>query len=320
MKTNGFRRVAGRFRLLSRKDGTQFSGVGKPLPSVRVIEDGPVHAVVEALFGYGRSRVCQRYKLPRQGTEIGIETRVFWNEKDRMLKLSIPTPDSGSRYRGQVAFGSDWLRSDGTEVVAQKWVAAVSKTSGTALTLINDGVYGSDFKNGEIRLSLLRSPAYSAHPMGDLPIVPQDRFTPRIDQGEHVFRFWLNGAPEGPRLRAVDREAMTRNEQPMALSFFPPGRGRAPKPFMTLSDTVTQVVAVKKAERGNALIVRLFEPTGRRRSTTLTFPFVRMSRKIRLGPFEVRTIRIDFRKKRWTDVDLMERSGQVDSAVAGRTS
>lgn len=58
----------------------------------------------------------------------------------------------------------------------------------TALTIIDDGIYGSDFYKGEIRLSLLRSPAYSAMQLKDRDIVPQDRFTAKSDQGERIFR------------------------------------------------------------------------------------------------------------------------------------
>ena len=58
------------------------------------------------------------------------------------------------RFTRQVASsvawdGADRLCEDGTEVVAQKWTAVVSKARRTALTCINAGTYGSDFKDGE---------------------------------------------------------------------------------------------------------------------------------------------------------------------------
>ena len=70
--------------------------------------------------------------------------------------------------------------------MAQKWVAAVSTVRDMALTCINDGSYGSDFPHNEIRLTLLRSPAYSAHPFGNRKTLPQDRYMPRIDQGTAI--------------------------------------------------------------------------------------------------------------------------------------
>lgn len=63
---------------------------------------------------------------------------------------------------------------DDRETVAQQWTAA--QGDGKMLTLLNNGVYGSDFAEGEIRTSLIRGAAYTAHPIGDRVIMPQDRF------------------------------------------------------------------------------------------------------------------------------------------------
>ena len=254
MSVRSFRKLGGKFKLLSRDKGTWLSGAhAGTLQSVRVIEDGDVRSVVEAVLGYGDSFVCLQYKLPKRGTEIEIDVRVHWNEKDRMLKLSVPTTGRESTYLGQVACGVGELPVNGDEAVAQKWVAAVSKASNQAVTVINDGVYGSDFCDGELRLTLLRSPAYSAHPIFERPIVPQDRYIPRQEQGERLYRFWLNAGQVRRRLDAVDREALAHNEKPFALSFNPSGAGRKPKTGVTLSDAVVQVMAVKPACKGNDL-------------------------------------------------------------------
>ncbi|HON66177.1 MAG TPA: glycoside hydrolase family 38 C-terminal domain-containing protein, partial [Phycisphaerae bacterium] len=276
------------------------------LPSVRIIEDGDVRSVVEAMFGYGDSFICQRYKLPKRGTQMEVECRVHWNEKDRMLKLSVPTLGRDEKYLGQVACGVGDLPANGDEAVAQKWVAAVSRKDNIALTIINDGVYGSDYANNEVRLTLMRSPAFSAHPIFDRTIVPQDRYVPRQDQGERLFRFWVNAGPVNQRLEAIDREALVCNEKPFALSFFPPGTGRKPKPGVTLSDKVVQLMAVKPAQRGNDLIVRLFEPTGKPRTTELSLPFLGMRVKVALGKFEIKTLRINVKTRKVVQVDLLE--------------
>ncbi len=127
MTLRRFRDIEGVFELASPEEASRASGVASPsLPPVRVVEDGPVRTVVEAIFRYGNSFIFQRYKLPKQGTEVEIEVRVHWLEKDRMLKLSLPTLLRGGRYLGQTAFGVAELRADGDEVVAQKWVAVVS--------------------------------------------------------------------------------------------------------------------------------------------------------------------------------------------------
>jgi alpha-mannosidase len=307
MTFRAYSRRARGFRPLSATASARFAGVAaRRLPPVRVIEDGPARAVVEVLLGCADSRICMRYKLPRKGTEVELELRVHWNEKDRLLKLSLPVPDGGARVRGQVACGADELPANGEEFVAQKWLAVVSARGRRALTVINDGTYGADFRGGQLRLSLLRSPGYSAHPVGDRPVLPADRYSPRSDQGERTFRLWLNAGPARARLAAIDRESLVHNERPMTLSFFPAGGGMRPKPLVTLSGGVVQLVAAKKAERGNALILRLFEPTGRARTTTVSLPLARMRRTVRLRGFELRTYRVDLARRSWAEVDLTE--------------
>ena len=56
INVQGFREVVGQFSLMSPAEGAAFSGVReRVLDSVRVIEDGAVRMVVEAVFNYGHS-------------------------------------------------------------------------------------------------------------------------------------------------------------------------------------------------------------------------------------------------------------------------
>lgn len=306
MLVHSFREVIGRFMPLPAEKSAEFSGVSaKRLAPVRVVEEGAVRTVVEAVMGYNDSFLVLTYKLPARGTEIEVQVRVFWNEKEKMLKLSLPTADRRARYLGQVIYGREELRTSGDECVAQKWVAAVSDAREQAVTVINDGTYGSDFKGGEIRLSLLRSPAYSAHPIFDRPVVPQNRFQPRIDQGERLFTFWLNAGPAGERLAAIDREALAKNEKPVALSFCPSGQGKKPAASARLSDSTVLLTAFRRAEKGEAVTARLFEPTGQARRTTLDVPALGLKARLSFTPFEIKTVRLD-RRRGWREVPLDE--------------
>ena len=308
MGVRRFRDEAGAFALLDPEAAAKVSGVaGGMLPPVRVIEEGEVRTLVEAAFGYGRSSLILTYALPKRGTEIGLEVRVFWNEKDRMLKLALPSLLRPATYLGQVAYGVQELPGNGDEAVSHAWSAVVSRQADTALTVINDGTYGSDCAGGELRLSLLRSPAHAADPAGPPPMLRQDRLIPRIDQGERVFRFWINAGPADERLEAVDREALVRNEKPFVLAYFPPGRGRKAKPFVVLSDPAVRLAAAKKAERGPELILRLFEPTGRPRTTTVALPFAGAETRVELGAFEIRTLAFHPKTKKFREVDPLER-------------
>ncbi len=302
----------------------------------RVIEDGPVRTRVEAVFAYERSELVIAYDFPREGTELSVRVRVMWAEKKSMLKLAVPLADVGSsvsatdapgeparatgeapppdaagsevRLLGQTAFGVQELFRNGDEAVAQRWAAAVlpggatTAPGGGALTIINDGTYGLSLNGFELRLTLLRSPAYSALPgMDKEPPVPTDRFVPRMDQGERHFCFWLNAGGAADRLARVDREATIHGEAPQIVMMFPRGQKRSVVsetrrsylPAVTLSDDVVQLSALKISEDGAALIVRLFEPTGTPKETNVAIPLLGVDERVRLNGFEVATFRVE---------------------------
>lgn len=308
MRVDGFRKVAGVFALMSKEESARFAGISQPeLDPVRVIEDGPVRTVVEALFQHQCSSLCVRYKIPKQEGSFEVELRVYWHEKDRMLKLSVPTVFGGG-CKGQVAYGVEDFKKERVELVAQKWIGFYSADNEHALTVINNGTYGFDFSEGELRISLLRSAAYAAHPVGtNVHLVPQDRLEPRIDQGERVFRFWVQGGECRKRFLSIDREALVKNEKPIVLSCAPSGRGKILEPGISLSDDAVQLTAFKKAEERNWLIIRLFEPTGEERSTTVTIPFKALSFGVNLGSFEIKSLAVDLDTNEVFEVDLMER-------------
>lgn len=296
MTTDRFDNVIGRFHLLSAARSAEISGVDvKRLEPVRVIEDGPVRTVVEALYGFNDSFLIMTWKLPKQGAEIEIEARVMWNEKDKMLKLAVPSSMRAPSLVGEVIYGCDKLPTDGREVVAQKWLALVSKQDDLAMSVINNGTYAASYAGGQLRLTLLRSPAYSAHPIADRPTLPDDCFRPRIDQGERVFSFWLNAGTAAERLDSVAREAQTLNEKPFAQWLSPVGDGsKTPDPFIVLSNDAIQMTSARSADNGDGWIIRLFEPTGHHKTTQLTVAIgTGITRTISFNPFEIKTFRID---------------------------
>lgn len=305
---SSFRKRIGSFKLMSKKKGTEFSGITSGIiDSVRVIEDGPVRSVVEAVFKYEDSFICQQYKLPKQGTQIEVETRVYWNEKDKMLKLSVPVKGENYKYLGQTSYGTQNLRTDGTECISHKWSAATSKNNNLAVTCINNGTYSSDFADNELRLTLLRSPAYSAHPdEEDCIDMPRDRYSSRMDQGLRVFKFWFNGGQVIERLNNIDREALVKNEKPYALSFFPCSASKKPKPLVVLSNKIVQITAIKRAQKNNDLIIRLFEPTGKNIRLSIHFPFCGMRKQIEMKSFEIKTLKLNVKKRALIETDLLE--------------
>jgi len=309
MKVNAFRDILGHFTLLTPKESADFAGSDREeIVPLRLIEDGPVRSVVEALFNYNHSYACVHYILPKDGRELEVKIRVLWNEKDRMLKLSIPSCLADSRCLGQVAYGVESFDRPAEELVAQKWIALVSEDEQHALTLINDRTYGFDVSEGELRPSLLRSAAYAAHPVADdIPILEQDRFIPRMDQGEHLYHFWIQGGPASERLSRIDREAAVKNEPLTSLCCFPPGQGKRSLPLVILDETCVSLAAVKMAETTDQIILRLFNPTGDACTAGIQLPFIDMTLEIEFGAFEIKTLAVDPNTKDVIETDLLER-------------
>jgi alpha-mannosidase len=311
MRVKSFRNLAGNFRLMTQSELVSFAGVdktSKQISPVNIIEDGEVRTVIEVHFRWNDSIIRQRYKLPKYGTEIEVELDVLWNETEKMLKLSVPTALIDGECLGQTVFGHQRLFDNRQENVFQKWMMVRSIQSNLSFSCINDGTYACDFLKGEVRLSLLRSPAYSAHPIPNRPVIPNDRSSPRIDQGQRNFRFWFNFGDSSARLSAIDREALVHNEKAVLLSFFPSGTGKKPMPSAILDDESIQIAAIKPAENGKGYILRLFEPTGYERKTTLHIPHCRISKKISFKGFEVKTFLLNPSAKKLSEIEMMEMS------------
>ncbi|MBR6051361.1 MAG: alpha-mannosidase [Clostridia bacterium] len=313
-KEKSFRNVAGEFTLMNADEAAKFSGIidGSTPHPVRIIEEGDVRVIVEALFKYEHSFIARRYIFPRRGKSFTVAEKVYWNEKMTMLKLSLKTVKA-DKFIGQTAYGSENLLINGDEMVSHKW--NVVSDGRVALSVINDGTYGSDFLGDEYRVTLLRSPGYSAG-KSDFSvrkpyIMEQDRFSPFIDQGEHDYKFVIGGGDEKERLELIEREAGAFSEAPMALSFFPTGCEKSLentiKPFASLSDNVITLAVFKKAEKSDDSVIRLFNPTAETRKTTLKLPAIDFKGEFTLGGYEIKTISMNIKTKKVKEVDLMER-------------
>ena len=278
----------GRFRLMTPEETADYlHHLDGPLPAVRIVEDGPIRTVVEALFCWNRSVLVQTYRLPKCGTKIEIEQRIFWNERDEIMKLEIPTTITEGRYLGQGMYAYSELPQDGTECVSQRWCGIFDRENG--VTVVNSGTYGSHCKDGTMYLSLLRAPAYSAHPIEDRPLLDTTRFIPRVDQGEHVYTFVLCAGNAAERLERINMEAQQFNEAPYALNVFPSGFGKEPSTFFVLSDPTVLITAKYRDPNSGQLILRLWNPTEVEKTIQVSSAVLGCSVQLTLPAFRFQT-------------------------------
>ena len=291
--------------LLTPHEGSAFSGLAdKVVPSVKVIEDGPVRTVVEALFGWHESKAYQRYIFPKEGTAFEIETGVYWNEKDTFLKLNIQAAYESGEYLGQVMFGRETLRQENREVVAQKWNAFVNEDK--ALTVINCGTHGSSINAGKIGLTLLRSAGYSAADGNFERTLREERHTVRMEQGERIFRFRIEAGKPGELMDGLDRKAQIFNEAPYAFAFNPSGKGEKRGELITINNPAVILSAFKKAASKDGYIIRVYESAGKKEKAELKFSAWKTVYTLEFNPFEIKTLFLDGKTGMVSEADLLD--------------
>jgi alpha-mannosidase len=140
------------------------------------------------------------------------------------------------------------------EVCAQKW--ADLSEPGYGVALLNDCKYGHDILGNTLRLSLLRA-----------PVSPD----PVADRGHHYFTYALLPHAGDIREGRVIEEAYALNV-PLIAREVKSHAGSLPSSasFFRVDRPGAVIEAIKVAESGGALIVRLYEAEGARGQVRLT--------------------------------------------------
>jgi alpha-mannosidase len=283
MTVDSFRNKVGEFSLLTDEEANIFLGYPEEMETnVRVIENGAVRMKVQAIFGYGRSVAVVEYTIPKDKQYIDVNILLYSNEADKMIKYRLDTCIKNGRAYGQTAFGSEELYHDGREVVFHKWCGLQSDTE--RLNIINEGIYGGSFEDNTIKLSLLRTPLYSAHPIGDRQLAPHNRFVKHIDMGERLFNFRLT-----PEMN-IEREANVYNEKPFALSFFPSGAGEKQGEVLEIDHPSVVMTALKKHK--DVYIAHLFNSADQNSDAQITVLPFDQTHKLSFGKYELKFIYI----------------------------
>ncbi|MDD2361875.1 MAG: glycoside hydrolase family 38 C-terminal domain-containing protein [Oscillospiraceae bacterium] len=246
----------GEFRLLDREEATRYAAceVAEVSP-MRIIEDGNARTCIEVLLGYGQSYARMLYRLPKQGGDIQLEYTVHWNEKDTMLRAMLPHALQDVAYTGQDMFGNKKLTTE-YEMVAQRWVMAEEQKENRALAVLNDSCYGTMLQPDAIFPSMLRAPTYTCHRIEDRPRLPLERYYPRMDQGEHTFRFAILIGTRDELRATADKKAQVFNEFPIAVSAFCGGYEKREAAIFRVENV--RMDTCKKAKDGKGYILRLF--------------------------------------------------------------
>ncbi len=231
-------------------------GPFRGMKSPQIVEDGDIYTGIEAFFECESTRARILYKIYKGNDDVDIDVTLYMCDINNVIKLKIPISLRGELI-GQTAFGTDTLFTDARENVAQRFVAVDSGEK--CVALINNGVYGSHYENGCLYMSLARGVNYCAHPIKERPLIPPDKFTKKIDQGENNYSFRLTLTKRND----LERKTAEFVEKPYALNIFPiPTKKAIGEPLdVALGGNIISMPAVKKAHGRDAVIFRLLNNT-----------------------------------------------------------
>ena len=153
-----------------------------------------------------------------------------------------------------------------------------------SLYVINSGIYAGSFTDSTMKLSLLRTPVYSANPVREYRIVPEDRNHDHIDMGEREFSFRITTA------RDIFKEAQCYGEAPRVLSFFPSGDGKAQMPSVTVDNPSVLLSSIMHIE--DKYVLTIFNSSEKSENAVVRVNKNGEEIKVRLGKFEIKRIEV----------------------------
>ncbi len=275
----------------------------------RVLESGPVRAVVAVTTRFGASTARQEFTLYRDVLEIHGRLRVNWQEQLKTLKLAFPFALGNAKATLSAPYGHLPAAGDGLEEPIQQWLDVTGElrdARGVAhpygVALLNDSKYGADILGGEMRLSVLRSTVFASHRPDQLD--PELGY-PFTDQGWQEMR-WALAPHAGPWQDAgvVHAAHAFNSPLPFVREYVHPGTLPPSQSFLTVTPPGAVVVtALKQAEQSDDLVLRLYEPHGRAAQAEVSLLGVRFAVEVR--PQEIKSFRVS-RSGRVTEVNMLE--------------
>ncbi|MGI6201532.1 MAG: alpha-mannosidase [Christensenellales bacterium] len=227
----------------------------------RLIECGPVRAVVRVTKTFLESTVTQDVVLWRDIDRIDFVSDIDWRERQVLLKAAFPTDINADQATYEIQYGNvtrpthkntswDWARF---EVVGHKW--ADLSEEGLGVSLMNDCKYGHDIHDGCLRLTLLKSAVSPSH---------------EADRERHRFTYAIYPHQGSWRQGGTVPMAYRLNAPLSACRAEGRGDWPAQRSFVRLEGDNAVLEVVKRAEDADALILRLYECHNRRGEVRLT--------------------------------------------------
>ncbi len=262
---------------------------------VRLVEHGPVKAVVRVTSRYGASWLSHDFAMYPDSDQIDVSVTLNWQEQMKMLKLRFPVNVMFMKVTRDIGYGHIETFSNGDEYPFQQWVD-VSGTSHEkdltyGLSVLNDGKYSLDVNVRDIGMTILRSPAYAHHIPAQLK--PGELYS-FIDQGIQTFKYSLLPHIGSWESAGTVRRAAEINQPPVALfgTFHADGERPQADSFIAAEPENVMVTVLKQAEDNEDLILRAVETTKTASKAVIRLPKWDRVIEAAFNPSEIKTFRI----------------------------
>jgi alpha-mannosidase len=228
--------------------------------NIRVVENGPARVAVEITRETAGSKFMQTIRLSAgdAGERIEIANAIDWRTKESNLKATFPLTASNEMATYNWDIGTiqrPTAQPKKFEVASHQWIDLTDASGEFGATILTDCKNGSDKPNDHtIRLTLIRTPGTRGgyHDQGTQDI------------GHHEFSYGITGHAGGWRDGQTDWRGQELND-PLIAFQTKPHAGELGTEFslVKVSSPRVRVLALKKAELSDEIIVRLVELDGR---------------------------------------------------------
>lgn len=243
--------------------------------SIQVTANNGFLGTVCFTYEFGQSTISQYMTVYRESRRIDFKTEVDWKERQQLLKTHFDVAVRNNEATYDIQYGSvkrptHWNTSWDSarfESVAHQWIDFSERSYG--VSLLNDSKYGHSVKEQTMTLSLLKGGIYP---------------DPLADVGHHSFTYSL--LPHaGDFIEGQTVEEAWQLNNPLSVL---PGAGKIDSEFVIISNQCVIIDAIKVAESGQGIVLRLHEHTGD-------------TRQVKLRP--------NFYYSSWSECNLMEDRG-----------
>ncbi|HEX7102751.1 MAG TPA: glycoside hydrolase family 38 C-terminal domain-containing protein, partial [Nitrolancea sp.] len=230
----------------------------------RIVENGPLRATIEVRRSFGASTVVQRYSLSVGSARLDIETEIDWHERRTLMRALFPFAIQAPFATFETSYGAVTRATHRNtsreraqyEVPGQRWADLSEQNYG--VSLLNDGRYGHSALGNTLGLTLLRS-----------PLDPD----PLADIGRHNFTYSLYPHIGDWTSGGTVEAAIDLNSPLIARLRSGAMNAENVNPLTWLDVEGLTVGALKCAEDSEDIVVRLYDPYGRRGVARVTSQF-----------------------------------------------